>query len=53
MEHTPLYLAVPDRRHITPRMNTLRDFLGVQGQAILERSLQASQRRRSPHGSSM
>jgi DNA-binding transcriptional LysR family regulator len=38
-EPTPLYLAVPDRRHITPRMHTLREFLGEQAQALWQRSL--------------
>lgn len=39
MEPTPLYLVVPDRRHITPRMQMLRDFLQTQAQALVQRSL--------------
>lgn len=38
MEPTPLYLAVPDRRHITARMHMLRDFLGTQAQGLWQRS---------------
>ena len=42
MEPTPLYLAVPDRRHITPRMHLLRDFLAAQALALVQASFQPS-----------